>query len=129
MEYKDLVGIPFKYGGRDKSGMDCWGLVVEIYRRMGIEIEDLDYCNKIAFGDNPVFEEHKSEDWERVMPPFKEGDVVLFRLHGAQYPTHCGVYLKGGKVIHAVERHGVVITPIRSLLPKIDSVYRHKCLA
>ena len=39
--YDDLIGVPFVDGGRDaKSGLDCWGLVKEVFRRQGYEVPD-----------------------------------------------------------------------------------------
>jgi cell wall-associated NlpC family hydrolase len=36
-----LIGIPYKKMGRNvTNGLDCFGLVIEFYRRMGIDIED-----------------------------------------------------------------------------------------
>ena len=35
--YDDLIGVPFVDGGRDKNGLDCWGLVKEAFRRQGCE--------------------------------------------------------------------------------------------
>ena len=41
MEISDLIGVPFVSRGRDpKIGLDCWGLVMEIGRRMGKNIPD-----------------------------------------------------------------------------------------
>lgn len=35
-----LLGAKFVWGGRGPNEFDCWGLVIEIYRRMGIELLD-----------------------------------------------------------------------------------------
>ena len=36
LNYVDLIGVPYIKGGRDPSkGLDCYGLCIEIYRRLG----------------------------------------------------------------------------------------------
>lgn len=38
---RDLIGVPFKDYGRDsKSGLDCWGLAIEFFSRLGLQLED-----------------------------------------------------------------------------------------
>ena len=37
----DLIGLPFKHGGRDISeAVDCFGLLMECHRRLGVVIPD-----------------------------------------------------------------------------------------
>jgi len=38
--YDDLIGIPFVDGGRDITGLDCWGLALELFKRQGYIIHD-----------------------------------------------------------------------------------------
>lgn len=38
MNYTDLLGKPYKHGGRGVGGYDCYGLVIEIYKRLGLEV-------------------------------------------------------------------------------------------
>lgn len=41
IQTKDLIGVPFKKGGRDLiTGVDCFGTLMECYRRMGRVIPD-----------------------------------------------------------------------------------------
>ncbi len=41
MEFNDLIGVPFVDGGRSPdTGLDCWGLALEIYRRAGVALPD-----------------------------------------------------------------------------------------
>ena len=35
------LGIPYRHRGRSLKGLDCWGLVVLVYKDFGIDILDL----------------------------------------------------------------------------------------
>lgn len=43
MRYDDLLGVPFRVHGRDRTGMDCYGLVLECLRREGKSLPDFFY--------------------------------------------------------------------------------------
>ena len=41
IDYSDLIGVPFKNRGRDKNtGLDCYGLVMEVYKKIGIQLPE-----------------------------------------------------------------------------------------
>ena len=43
MDFTDLIGIPFANHGRDvKQGLDCYGVVREVYRRYGYDVPEYD---------------------------------------------------------------------------------------
>jgi hypothetical protein len=46
MIYEDLLSVPFKAKGRDHSGMDCYGLVIECCRRCGLDLHDVVYATE-----------------------------------------------------------------------------------
>ena len=127
MEYRDLIGIPFRLHGRSpQDGLDCYGLVMEIYRRMGIELQDYDYDDSPRNTGTDLFEEHKTNDFVEVKGKPCEGDVIVL---GNGMGTHCGVFVRGGRVLHAKDNVGVVSESMRTLKPFIVGVHRHKCLA
>ena len=35
-----LWGAPFKTGGRAREGIDCLGVIIEVYRRCGFSVPD-----------------------------------------------------------------------------------------
>lgn len=43
MKWDDLLTVPYKANGRDMSGMDCYGLVLECCRRAGTPLRDVRY--------------------------------------------------------------------------------------
>ena len=50
LKYEDLLGKKFKYNGRGPDEYDCYGLVKEIYNRLGIELPEFastDDCSLI----------------------------------------------------------------------------------
>ena len=43
--YTDLLGKEFHYGGRGPDRFDCYGLVMEVYRRRGIVLPEFESCS------------------------------------------------------------------------------------
>ena len=41
MTYEDLLIVPYKENGRDENGMDCYGFVIELFRRAGKKLKDI----------------------------------------------------------------------------------------
>jgi cell wall-associated NlpC family hydrolase len=122
------VGIPYRAGGRDFCGIDCWGLVRLVYdEELGIELPTYDgiFAGKEdahAAGEVMATESRK---WQQVQrwQPF---DVLLLRL-GAGIPTHVAVYLGNGLMLHALDGADSTIERTDSLKwrKRIQGAYRH----
>jgi cell wall-associated NlpC family hydrolase len=100
----EYIGIPFRDGGRDRAGLDCWGLVrLVLLERFGIEVPGLDGISSGASG-----EERVAGVVVAALPVWREiargdeqpGDVVLLRLKG--WPIHVGVVVMHGVMLHAI---------------------------
>ena len=97
LDINDLLGKPYKVHGRGPNGYDCYGLVIEVEKRLGRELPDL----------YKIFEK-KSEVRDTVLatqavgltktdsPSF--GDIIIFKKRG--HIDHIAVYLKNQDFIH-----------------------------
>jgi len=122
MTVKDLVGIPYKPHGRDRDGMDCYGVVIEVLRRMGVTVPDVFYQDTAMETNKTIM-----RTLENVIPNTKldkpeEGAVVEILVFGQ--PSHTGVCLGDGTFIHALKKIGVVIEPLSRYRNKIKGYYR-----
>jgi cell wall-associated NlpC family hydrolase len=76
----------YVWGGESRrSGVDCSGLVVAVYRKLGVELP------------------HQSDELWHTLPRVKhlrKGDVLAFGSGGSS--GHVGIYIGGGRFIHAV---------------------------
>lgn len=122
---KRYVGIPFKNHGRDLNGLDCYGLVVAIYRDHGIELFDIgeDYNAKWSLRKKNYFFENQFREWFEVKAPQLLDVVAMKNCHGSMY--HVGVYLGDGRFINTIQA-GTVICWIHRWREKIQGFYRHK---
>lgn len=100
----DYIGIPFKPDGRDREGLDCWGIVCLVYReQLGVELP----LHPGAYPDGSQEALHNAasvakverERWKRVDVP-QPYDVALLRLQGL--PCHVGVVVSKGIMLHAM---------------------------
>lgn len=114
INYADLIGVPFANHGRDaQHGLDCYGLVMEIYRRQGINIPEFDAEWDDAAKISGIIEDNTSSDlWQEI--PINEIDnnipcVLAIRLAAPPgMVNHTGVYIGHGRFIHTRERAGGV---------------------
>ncbi len=83
----DALGTPYRYGGEDRHGFDCSGLVQWSYARAGLY---LPRTTEEQFADTTPI------GMEAVVP----GDLLFFRLQGRQV-SHVGIYVGDGAFIHA----------------------------
>jgi cell wall-associated NlpC family hydrolase len=93
MEINDLIGITWKLDGKTKDGMDCIGLVEEVYRRLGKNLPDYQ-CPGIELSNiDKTIKENESNyiQLEKVEP----WCLVTFSLI-RPYTTHIGVVLEDG---------------------------------
>ena len=117
IDYDDLIGIPFINGGRDRNkGFDCYGLVMEVYRRCGIALPeytaDWDDEEKI---NSIVQREAGTTAWHRVKAPLPVPCLVALRMGTPPgIVNHTGVYIGHGKFIHTRAKIGVWVSRIDS---------------
>jgi len=124
----DYVGIPFRAGGRDRDGLDCWGLVRLVYQeQLGLDLPSYDGIfsgqqDAEAAGETMAQE---SRRWQRVQN-WEPHDVLLMRVSNA-IPTHVGVYLGDGWMLHALEGIDSTMERTDSLrwAKRIQGAYRY----
>lgn len=111
--WNEYIGLPYKEKGRDRSGIDCWGLARLVYKeQFDIELPNLDDSYDLSEQDALVdlMAIHK-EDWKATNVP-NIGDVVVFKILGQ--PTHVGIVCGAGTFLHAREGSDSVIERLDS---------------
>ena len=93
----DWYGVPYKYAGKDKSGIDCSGLTSTLYDQV--------YHKKISSSTKVLIGEVKKISDSNL----QEGDLVFFNTD-SKGPSHVGVYLQNHKFVHASTKKGVMIS-------------------
>lgn len=118
MDFTDLIGVPFVNRGRDLNGLDCYGLVKEVFKRYGYNVPEYDalYTN---YDDmcriNEIIQGNiKNYPWKEIAEP-KVPCLIAIRFGSPDgMVNHTGVYIGGGRFIHTRERIGVNIDRISS---------------
>lgn len=99
----DLIGLPYKAGGRGPREFDCLGLVQHVVRlRLGVEL--------------PTVEQIHGSRWRRAVDAPREMDVVLLWERSGR---HIGIFVQANGtlgLLHAGHQTGVVFQPLGEVL-------------
>lgn len=102
-----LIGIPFVSRGRDKSGLDCYGLIMEVYRRLNIKLPEYAYSSTKETSLLHLLIQDGDDIAESVTYP-QFGDIVTISIKHP-YVHHLGFILNENQFIHAIRNRHVCI--------------------
>lgn len=88
------LGTPYRFGGEGANGIDCSSFVQQVFQANRIDLprtarEQINVGSEVEPGD------------------LRKGDLVFFQTY-ASFPSHVGIYLGDGKMIHASSGKGEV---------------------
>jgi lipoprotein Spr len=95
----EWYGVPYKYGGCEKSGVDCSCFTINLFEKV--------YGIKMPRTAGEIYKECDKINIEKA----KEGDLVFFKINSNSI-THVGVYLKDKKFVHASTSKGVLVNSL-----------------
>lgn len=95
----NYLSIPYRFGGNSRRGIDCSAFVQQVFREMDVQL--------------PRSAREQFRVGEKIeRDQLQKGDLIFFRTY-ARFPSHVGIYLGEGKMIHASSRsRRVVVTSI-----------------
>ncbi len=82
-----FLGIKYRFGGETANGLDCSSFVQKVYKIAGAELPRTARYQAL-FGI--------TVDKSELQP----GDLLFFQTY-AKFPSHVGIYIGEGKMIHA----------------------------
>jgi cell wall-associated NlpC family hydrolase len=88
---QQFLGIPYRFGGESLKGIDCSAFVQRVFRHFNV---DLPRTARQQF--KAGIKVSKNE--------LHIGDLIFFHTY-AKYPSHVGIYIGEGKMIHASSRY------------------------
>lgn len=85
-----FLGTPYVWGGNSlTSGIDCSGLVQQVYKNFGVNVSRTTFTQ---IGEGKAVGQNE----------LQAGDMIFFDTDkGTKGPDHVGIYMGGGKFIHA----------------------------
>ena len=135
----DFIRMPYRRGGRDATGVDCWGLVALVYKRQAAI--DLEPFSAVESTDGAAVEMVITREAAKWVPVSrgdeKALDVVVMRSifeHDGKAMTadmHIGVMTGPGFILHTEQKAGAMHVPLdhQTIKQRIRAVYRHRALA
>jgi cell wall-associated NlpC family hydrolase len=125
----NYIGMPFKCDGKDRTGLDCWGLVALVYKeQLGIELPlykgvftDLSQACLRRVAATMKYERRK---WHEVKDP-QLYDVIMLR--SGEYAWHVGLVINKREMLHVEVGIDSVVEEFtgRQWKDRIEGFYRY----
>lgn len=127
---RPYLGLPFVRGGRDRAGLDCWGLVRLVLSDLAdLDLPSYDGCYSEA---DAIRAAKRGGDWLPITSP-QAFDVMVMLTPVAGFgvvPLHVGVMLSPRMLLHIDEGRPseCVDANARHIRTRFDGYFRHRDL-
>ena len=102
LEISSWIGVPYKYGGITRKGVDCSGLVLNVYREV--------YGVVLGRSSEQMMQQDCQELSKQQL---REGDLVFFATtKNKKKINHVGIYLKDNLFAHSTTSRGVILSSL-----------------
>lgn len=123
--FDDLIGKPFKDGGRGPAAYDCFGLHKEIKRRLSLPCPEYNICAFAVKSIDGLIEAEAATTWRRLSEPELYALIVI--KNDPVFANHVATYMGGGRFLHVMRginvAYGRINDPEWRL--KIKGYYRY----
>jgi len=124
--FEDLIKNrkPFRLGGRGPTHYDCWGICLEVGKRVGIKYPE-DFTPGETEQQDIAIRNKRDNDFDRLEIP-EPYCIVTFKIT-PPFVDHCGIVLSDCKhFLHIMNGHAVAINRLdhRILAKRIDGFYK-----
>lgn len=126
VDFSDLLLKKFEDGGRGPDGFDCYGLVIEGFKRYGISIpKDYYACALDNLAINNQYEKSLPE-WIKLEEP-EIPCLITFKIL-SPYVNHVGLYIGEGRFIHSLQGVNISISSLNHINFKnrVDGYFKYK---
>lgn len=126
---REYLGIPYQDKGRDKKGLDCWGLCMLVasneFNYSLPSLEEFYTSSLNEFSASSLINKEKETNFTK-QENYKAGDVCVFSVGG--FACHVGMFIGDNSFIHILGGSNVTIECLDSILwsRRLEGVYR-KC--
>ena len=97
---QDWIGVPYRFGGTSRRGIDCSAFVQTVYRDVfGLSLPRVT-ADQVRAGSGVA------------RGTFQPGDLVFFRP--SSKGRHVGIYLGDGEFVHASTSEGVTVSQLNN---------------
>ncbi|MBO9129951.1 C40 family peptidase [Bacillus sp. 165] len=90
-----FLGKPYVFGAAGPNAFDCSGFISYVFKKSRTDVSG--YLRQATMVSNP-----------------QPGDLVFFKNTYKPGPSHMGIYIGNGKMIHASSSQGITISSVRS---------------